>query len=202
MLALRDVTVDSPRLPPDLFATLRETTALAHRRLEQDLDLLRPPLSKQRFAEILQRFLAFHLGWEPSLARVPALARLAEPRSRIPHLHRDLANLGLDPQAVTPSPAAGRLARDLESATGSLYVLEGSTLGGKHISAALAAAPWLPADGLTYFNPYGDHTGVLWNAFKDEARALCGPDAAPAVVAGAHATFDLLRAELVPGLPA
>lgn len=205
MLATRDVALESSRSPEidtDVFDALRGATAESHRRLERDLDLLRDPLSKARVAEVLRRFLAFHLAWEPALARFAVLRDLLERRSRVDHLRRDLTRLGATATDVAPCAAAAALVRDAETALGSLYVMEGSTLGGKVISRALAGAPWLPPGGLTYFNPYGADTGAMWLTFKDRVRSLAAPAVTPDIVAGAVDCFALLHSELTPGLPA
>ena len=180
---------------PDLAGRLRSATAKAHLRLEQELDLLTPPLLKPRFAWLLRRFLGFHLAWEQAMAAAPGFSELIAQRSRLDHLRRDLAALGVSGAEIEATPrcaAAAGLARTPEAALGSLYVMEGSTLGGQVIGRALADTPWRPADGLTYFNPYGERTGAMWRAFKTAATQICRPGAEAAVEAGAVRTFELL----------
>ena len=45
-----------------------------------------------------------------------------------------------------------------------LYVLEGSTLGGRFITGALAARGVTDPD-LAFLDPYRDQTGVRWRGF-------------------------------------
>lgn len=182
--------------PLDLAGRLRIATADAHRRLEAELDLLRPPLGRARFTGLLERFYGFHLVWEGAVAAVAGLGVLMRQRSRLERLRADLAALGITPGRIAAAPrctAAAGLGRSLPAALGSLYVMEGSTLGGQVIGRALQGASWLPPRGLTYFDPYGPRTGAMWRAFRTAADLICPAGEEPAVEAGAAETFELLR---------
>jgi heme oxygenase len=178
---------------------LRSATADAHRRLETALDLLAPPLSRDRFTALLMRWRGFHAVWEPAIGRHGALSGLMAGRYRLDLIDRDLAALGLsraEIEAAAPCEAAAGLAVSAETALGSLYVLEGSSLGGQFISRALKTAPWLPSGGLTYFDPYGPETGVMWRGFQAALTAKSSLLADPQVEKGAADTFALLQAWL------
>lgn len=194
-------TLERPARRSDrLAAHLREATSEAHGRLEQELDLLGRVRDRQRFAHVLERFLGFHLTWERAIRQQPSLRSFIEPRSRLPHLRRDLSALGRTNAEVARLPscvAAEGLARDAAGAVGSLYVMEGSTLGGQVIGRALADAEWRPAGGLTYFEPYGDRTGAMWRAFGTWAEAMVTPEHRPAAEHGARRTFAVLQEWLV-----
>jgi heme oxygenase len=176
------------------MAHLRNETSVAHRRLEARLDLLRPPLQRERFLRVIARLHGFHAVWE-------AAAAVPDVRSRRPHLVHDLRALGLDdPQiAALPhcAPAAG-LAGTEEAVLGSSYVVEGSTLGGQAIARALAAAPWLPAGGLRTFQPYGARTGEMWRAFGAWCDARGSALDWQAVAHGAQAAFAVMEEWLDP----
>ncbi len=178
-----------------LAARLRRETADAHRSLEEALDLLRRPLDRQRFKHVLERFHGFHTVWESAVRRHAALIAFLDARTRLPALRRDLLALGAAPSEVEHLPvclAAADLARSEAEAIGSIYVMEGSTLGGQLIARALAEADWLPDGGLSYFNPYGRDTGARWRAFHAFAEARLPEDAHGAAVAGARRTFEVL----------
>ena len=83
-------------------------------------------------------------------------------------------------------------------ALGSLYVMEGSTLGGAVITKALRHAAWLPPGGFRYFNPYGAETGRMWRRFQDAFRAACAVGGETAVERGAVETFEVLHRWLTP----
>ncbi|MES3016491.1 MAG: biliverdin-producing heme oxygenase [Bacteroidota bacterium] len=57
--------------------------------------------------------------------------------------------------------------KDHTAALGALYVMEGSTLGGKIISKMIAQAlPGKADHALTFYQSYGENTGEMWNTFK------------------------------------
>jgi hypothetical protein len=89
--------------------------------------------------------------------------------------------------------AAGGLGLFVEGALGSLYVMEGSTLGGRLISRALSEVSWLPPGGVVYFNPCGSRTAAMWRNFQNELTAHSSPAADPLIEAGALDTFAVLH---------
>lgn len=175
-----------------LILELRQATAAAHERLEHGLDLLAEPPSRDRFVRVLSRFHGFHRIWEPAMAETLADPEIFDPRRRLSHLEADLARLGVDTAALPACQEAAALARG-EGAIGSLYVMEGSTLGGQVIARSLAKTGWAPEGGLSYFQPYGSQTGVMWRAFGDYAAARTPPEARAAVIGRAIETFETLR---------
>ena len=181
---------------PSIVALLRSRTQDAHSALEAQLDLLEQPASAEHLANLLLRFLGFHLVWEKDLQAFPALARELKGRSRLQHLRHDLKLLGVADADIGRVPLCGdahRVAKDEASALGSFYVLEGSTLGGQLITKHLSGAGWLPAEGLSYFNPYGARTGVMWRSFKGWLEIQAEHHARNDIVAGARATFAVLQ---------
>jgi heme oxygenase len=125
------------------------------------------------------------------------------PRVRLALLREDLRRLGADDERLGALPRcvpAASLCRDAASAAGSLYVLEGSTLGGRIINRRLAAASWYPASGLRYWDPHGDNTGSRWKETLADLESL--PAAWSGDIAGsAVATFEILHDWLVSGAP-
>ena len=191
-----------PARAPLLSTALRTGTAQAHERLEAALDLLSPPLRSERFLHTLERFYGFHRAWEPAVEAQPALAAMPRGESQLPHLREDLRALGCsDAQidALPSCPDAGRLASRPLEGLGSLYVVEGSALGGQVIARALDQAPWAPSGGLRYFDPHGPQTGARWRAFKAQLDAAAAPSDWPQVIEGAVQTFDTLRVWLAEG---
>ncbi len=172
---------------PDLLRRLRDETAVAHRRLEDELDLL--SAGPGRFRAVLEGFHGFHRVWEPAMGTV-----IGE-RARLAVLERDLQGFGLTAAQIAALPRcheASTLAQSPAGALGSFYVMEGSTLGGQVISRAPGAA------GLGYFNPYGGETGAMWRRFRSWLEAQAAPLDQAEIVAGAVATFEVLRRWLAP----
>jgi heme oxygenase len=191
------VSVQSAEIAPtSIVALLRSRTQDAHGALEAQLGLLEQPAFTEYYAHLLSRFLGFHLVWEQDIKAFPALARELEMRSRLRHLWHDLKALGLTNAEVSSVPLcadAHSLTADEAHALGSFYVLEGSTLGGQLITRHLSSAPWLPAEGLCYFNPYGSRTGEMWRSFRQWLEIQARQHAANDIVAGARATFVVLQ---------
>lgn len=77
-------------------------------------------------------------------------------------------------------------------ALGILYVVEGSTLGGRFILKNVSKFPELSGDkGVSYFNGYGERTGSFWKLFLNflseyEQKHDCGD----AIIEGAIFAFD------------
>jgi heme oxygenase len=191
------VSVQSVEIvPTSIVALLRSQTQDAHSALEGQLGLLEQAASAEYYAHLLSRFLGFHLVWEKDLKAFPALARELEMRSRLRHLRQDLRTLGVTDAEIGSVPLcsdAHGLTTDEGRALGSFYVLEGSTLGGQLITRHLSGAHGLPADGLSYFNPYGSRTGEMWRSFRRWLETQAQHHAASDIVAGARATFVVLQ---------
>jgi heme oxygenase len=181
---------------PSIVTLLRSRTQDAHGALESQLGLLNRPASADYYAQLLLRFLGFHLVWEEDLEAFPALARELKTRSRIRHLRHDLTALGLTDAEINEVQLCGEarnVTADEARALGSFYVLEGSTLGGQLITRHLSNARGFPAEGLCYFNPYGSRTGQMWRSFKRWLENQAKQCAAEDIVAGARGTFVVLQ---------
>lgn len=141
---------------------LRDATATAHQRLEARLNILDKIADPAGRRRLVERFHALHAGAEavmsPLLAAVPDLAY--DGRRRSGDLARDVAALGGRAPPAVPIPAPASAAEAL----GRLYVLEGSTLGGKVIGRQVAARGQ-DMTGLSFLDPYGPETGERWRSF-------------------------------------
>lgn len=141
---------------------LREATRNAHEGLEARLDILNRMDTLAGRQTLAAGFHAFHAGVElataPHLANLPGLEFAS--RRRTPLLEADLERLGVRAGA----PASVAPPRSVAEALGLLYVVEGSSLGGKVI-AKQAAARGLDLEGLSFLNPYGERTGEYWKGF-------------------------------------
>lgn len=171
-----------------VLALLRAGTDECHQRLERRLALLDEELSAARYAAVLVRFHAIWQGLEPRLAELLDDEAFWRPRRRLPWLDADLAGLGCATPALVGPPVLESLAAGL----GALYVVEGSTLGGRVILRHLDRLGLRPA---TYFAGYGEATGRMWKGFLAKLQAV--PESAAATaVAGATATFAHLEQHL------
>lgn len=92
-------------------------------------------------------------------------------RRKLPWLLKDLAFFNIDAMVVDPFQFLPEAFPNINSPgelMGALYVIEGSTLGGQHISRALVKFHGLTSDrGACFFNGYGERTLALWEEFID-----------------------------------
>ncbi len=78
-----------------------------------------------------------------------------------------------------------------------MYVMEGSTLGGRFIAPHVAKLFHLDAGrGNAYFEGYGERTGSMWNEFRETASMTVPLSQYDIAVTSAIATFDGLHAWL------
>ena len=117
---------------------------------------------------------------------------------RIPDLDRDLEFYGVDHDQIHAGIAADSFstqvqeieATDPVALLGALYVLEGSTNGGRFLARALRKSWDLDGEGLAYFDPYGEEQPQKWAAFRrgmDEASFEA--DQEEAIIELAKTTF-------------
>lgn len=182
-----------------LLATLRDATAAHHARAEALVPVLAPDLTLEGYASVLARFHDVYASLEGALADVGAWPGGfdAAARRKLPLLERDLAWLharGVVPAPMRRSPLhATAVAPDLATAIGTLYVLEGATLGGQVILRRLAPRLGIsPETGASFYAGYGADTGAMWKAFVAMANAWgdANRDAWDDVVRAAQATFE------------
>ncbi len=181
--------------PAGVLQCLRSATHSHHAELENMLALTGPH-SRRRYEQVLQGFQAFVPTWENRVAAaLPThLQGWFAPRRRSALIATDLAALGAAPAAeVAPSAQALHLG-SLPRALGSLYVMEGSTLGGQVITRHLAESLQLsPQHGAAYFYGHGRETGPMWKDFLARLSAELPTDAgAEQAAAGAADTFAAL----------
>lgn len=178
---------------PTVLDRLRQETRPAHDRLERRLDLLARPCSRDHLLDVLRGFRDFHAAWEPPMEAL--LGGLFAPRRRLHLVQADLTALG-ETGVPRTMPAPPAMPATAAAAWGSLYVMEGSTLGGALIARALAGMEGLPPGGIRYFSPYGRNTGAMWRAFCAGLLAASRPETERETVDAALATFALLEARL------
>ena len=111
-------------------------------------------------------------------------------------LVKDLAALGLEPDEIEALPQCRPLMplRAPEAVLGSMYVVEGSTLGGAIIAREVERRLGLTAEtGCAYFRSYGRDTAAMWKSFGAVLLAASSPEADDLIVASAQKTFDVMH---------
>ena len=197
-------------MSPDTALTeLRLTTRAEHERIESILRL-DEPMPLERYAAIMAGFDAFLRAWEPRVQ-----AALPE---RLRHWYRarrrgGLASADVDwlrevaghaPVEMKTAAAVKLPLRDLAEVLGSLYVIEGSALGGQVIASRLKATLGLGlGHGASYFHGFGGESGTLWRDFRVLASLEIGESSKATVRAckSAKRTFGALIEMFAPLAP-
>ncbi|MBW4026569.1 MAG: biliverdin-producing heme oxygenase [Acidobacteria bacterium] len=175
-----------------IVQTLKLHTAELHSRIEQRLPLMDAALTLNSYRETLAAYCGFYATWEFAAANIlhPVLAAAVRERSKLPLLEADLAELNYS-EVVEPLPSF--LLPDFRQDAqliGSMYVLEGSTLGGQLIARHLERKLGLKNGvGYSFFRCYGSQTSERWTAFKALAEHLTPPDSIDAAILAARQTF-------------
>ncbi len=192
--------------PPDvpaasLAAKLRTRTAGLHDQTEILLGLPRAIQTPDDYRILLCRFLGLYQPLEQSLARFSEWDGHGPSLPSPNHstcLAADLAAMGVDPANVSRAPAALLPALPtFAHALGALYVLEGSTLGGKVILHDIEARIGPQIAGATqFFGGRGTAVGPTWQTFKTALSAFGRerPGLEADVIAGAEAGFRAIAA--------
>lgn len=176
---------------------LRTETAQAHHAIEGAMPVMQSNFTQEKYMKLLKRLYGFYSTVEPSLHSHFSDSNLqfAE-RKKLESLKSDLQALGLTEEDLQSLPKieADWLPRDLESALGLMYVLEGSTLGGQVISRHLKAQLNLEeSTGLRFFSGYGPQTGFMWKSFQGVLNLnLSQPAQMKKAARAAQITFEKL----------
>lgn len=196
--------------PDSIMLRLRTETRDLHthaetRQLLQEIS--RGQVTQETFADYLAQLHIAHRVLEEALevaaASHESVAALATAdRMRVPDLEKDLAHYGVDPESVEAVPAAeefasfvsSSLAADPVALLGALYVLEGSTNGGRFLARVLRQTWSLESDdGLAYFDPYGKEQPRMWASFREQMEATdLTAGQRDAILAAARATFTAI----------
>ncbi|MFL6464157.1 MAG: biliverdin-producing heme oxygenase, partial [Bryobacteraceae bacterium] len=170
---------------------LKQETLGQHESLEQHLQLLRQEMSLQDYRNLLEKLYGFYASWEqraaPFLDRV--LPGFFSDRRKTPLLVRDLLYLGSEPAALRECPNLPAT-DSLLPLLGSLYVLEGATLGGQILTRHFVRQFNLSShQGCSFFAGYGVDTGCRWRDFCKLLISHSSPEHDTVIVQSAIQTF-------------
>lgn len=195
--------IKKERAATALLELLRASTRSAHHRIDHHpmlAPLLRPKLSLAHYGLVLGTFFDLYCTLQPGIAA--AVKRFGcdyELADRLAWLKSDLtylAKLGFEVPAScnASSPAPITSPADL---IGTLYVVEGSALGGQVIARHLQTSLAIDArGGAKFFNGRGKETVKYWNRFQQFAAELCPSADHEAAANAAAAVFDRFSREL------
>jgi len=149
---------------------LKKDTLVQHRQSEE---LITPKImgigSVSGYVSLLHTFFGFYYPVELSIAafiKPDILPDIAQRRNSL-LIQKDLQALEVSTR-VSCAPEIPEI-RSIPQALGALYVLEGSTLGGRMIRKMLLSHPHItiPENALQFFNGYGAETGQRWKLVQD-----------------------------------
>ena len=151
-----------------LLERLKTETREAHDRIENAIDLDRRIASRAFFqSRCKARLLARDLE---------ALGLKSEDIIRLPQC-----------QPLMPLPAP-------EAVLGSMYVVEGSTLGGAVIARQVEKRLGFTAEtGCAYFRSYGRNVAVMWKSLGAKLLEASSPEADDVIVESAQKTFTVMH---------
>lgn len=176
--------------PPRIMDLLRQGTRELHTLAEQQpfqRMLAKGRLPRERYIQWLMQMRLIHQALEEALLSHrahPRIAPVLQPHHQ--HARRIEADLTflVGPSALsgqaTALPAVEIVRDAIRTASslaptallGFLYVLEGSTNGGRYLAMAVRRAYALEGqDGTRYLDPYGEHHPARWSQFKDSMNA-------------------------------
>ncbi len=182
-----------------LSAKIKEHTASSHKQLESHplFSTLNGRFEEQTYQVLLHKLYTYYSGLEkqyvPFFLEKPSIE--IEKRQRAYVLKNDLANR----PSVYISPSIKQqlslpVIDSIWKATGALYVIEGSTLGGRFICQSLAQAGIDRSNGALYFTGYGEETGRMWKTFIQFMNEIATTaDQEQEVIATAEQVFSTLN---------
>lgn len=190
----------------DLRALLRSSTQARHDRLNQHVllsGLLQPGYSLANYRRLLLTLNRLYSGLEPELtafANGSAVVFDFAPRVKLPWLQADLRHFRVDPALFESAlaPLCTPTIASIGEFVGTLYVIEGSTLGGQMIAKCIRQHLGLtPSGGARFYYGYGEATASMWQGFIEFAESIVED---PAQVAAAEiasgSVFELFQQQL------
>jgi heme oxygenase len=186
------------QIMPSLLPQLRRETAQAHARLENSVQIEDCLKNLDRYRDLLKKFLGFYQPVEAVLESVSAWDDWGidlSQRRKSPWLQQDLAALGLSTEDISALPRCSDLPKihHPAQAFGCAYVLEGSTLGGRHISKLLEGSP-IPTNARNFFFGHGPQVLPLWKSFCSALESFGESiHQTDQVVQAANDTFESLQ---------
>lgn len=152
-----------------ILPELRAATSAAHQHLEDAVQIEQQVRDVAGYRGLLEKFWGWYKPLEEQITRLhgwPYAGYDPNARMKLPWLERDLRALGLDEEEIAALPRCKHVPETLTlgAGFGCAYVIEGATLGGRHISAMLKDSP-VPAEARTFFSSYGAQVGERWKEF-------------------------------------
>lgn len=201
MIPVSVPTILAKTYPGQTVAVLRAATEHLHRALHQHpliAELLARP-SFDSYRAVLEGFQRFYAEAEPMIvecSRKFGCARQYPLVIRSRWLIADLESLGCEcdrPVSLNDEHPVAKL-NSVAELVGTLYVINGSALGGATILRKVSALLSIE-HSCRFFTGEGDKTGETWNAFQEFCEEACSSEEAKrdAIVAAKHTFTSIER---------
>lgn len=192
------------------LALLRSRTGGQHRQVERQLDLSARCRREGLlgYANILAVLHGVHAALEDHLDRAlsaaPVIGDWPRRRGKPGWLATDLRHLPaptIPRAALRPHPESLPVLGDRGAVLGCLYVVEGSTLGGRTAARQVRDALGERAP-IRFFTGYGRDTGRLWRSLHAELeRWVAQQPESDGLISAARATFALVETQFATAVP-
>lgn len=149
-----------------LSNNIKEATKTAHQQLEVIVvKKLKAIRSNEDYADLLKHFYVYFNAVEKVIAPFINTEVLPDYKERrnSKYLKQDIETLGYSIENLPEANAP--VVQSTIAALGSLYVLEGSIMGGRIIVQMLEKLGI--TTGISFFSGYGANTGLMWQQFTD-----------------------------------
>ncbi|WP_031530703.1 biliverdin-producing heme oxygenase [Dyadobacter crusticola] len=181
---------------------LRRETAESHQILENNQlskTLLDPAVTLSDYQAYLSKIYGITLACE--LQIFPILNNVLPDKNnryKSALIVKDLSRTGMSDDQIRDLPIHQFDCSGISEAMGVMYVMEGSTLGGKiiykHVHDKLGLDP---ESGAAYFWGYGDQTGTMWKAFVSVlAQYATRNNDSATIIESAKKTFTVINSWL------
>ena len=177
-----------------LSAQLKEQTKVNHQLLEKKLVAqMRSIQNKEDYSKLLNSFYSFFGGLEILMSKHEVLSFLTDQsqRRKSSALANDLNHLDAHLPNLATQESLPVITNYLQI-IGVMYVMEGSTLGGKYIAKMIQSQlNSSDCEGLSFFNSYGENTENMWQIFKESIDGIhLNQTDSDTVVLAANDTFQ------------
>ncbi|MDT3403454.1 biliverdin-producing heme oxygenase [Mucilaginibacter terrae] len=180
-----------------LSEKLKTETLTNHQQLEKMLvTRMKSIRSVQDYIDLLQLFYSYFGALETRINTFISAEQLPDytHRRKSAALSKDISDLGGTPVETVSGDSLPEIENALQ-AFGALYVIEGSTLGGKIIAKMMAQQLGITnGTGLSFFNGYGDDSAQMWDKFKQKLDLIAqDSNSENIVIEAANQTFTKFK---------
>ena len=164
---------------PSVRIRLKHATQALHHSVERSLDLDNHDWTIGEYCAYLERMWGLFAPLERALMTIEWQAigiEIAE-RRKLAWLESDLTQLSANGGVLPALEMCDDLPRlnCVEEGVGALYVIEGSTLGGRVVMRKLQRVLGISPDaGGRFFTGYGENTGAQWRSYLEVLESFGG----------------------------